>query len=141
MRHRLRGQRRGAVRVGLHGLLLLTNDVECSTDADCLPDNGACNGPDPVGAKANICQCNCINPAAGPAGSPATCSATSASTSRRDEPAVRRNDVIIDLGNSCITQTTAMASTLITHANFGTGTVPANGTPPRAPARQSCASR
>jgi hypothetical protein len=115
---------------GCTGFCSLTNDVECSTDADCLPDNGACNGPDPVGAKADICQCNCINPAAGPPGVAGDLQCNlGVNLTVEMNPPCNGSDVIIDLGNSCITQTTARASTLITHANFGTGTVPATGTP------------
>ncbi len=115
---------------GCTGYCSLTNDVECSTDADCLPDNGACNGPDPVGANADICQCNCINPASGPAAVAGDLQCNlGVHITVETNPPCDGSDVFIDLGNSCITQTTAMASTLITDANFLSGTVPTSGTP------------
>ena len=115
---------------GCTGFCSLANNVECSVDADCLPDNGACNGPDPVGAHANVCQCTCINPSAGAAGvaGDLQCPLGVNLTVEANAPC-NGTDVLIDLGNSCITQTTSTASTLITQANFTAGTVPASGNP------------
>ena len=104
---------------GCTGFCSLANDVECSVDADCLPDNGACNGPDPVGANADICQCNCINPASGPAAVAGDLQCPlGVHITVETNPPCDGSDVLIDLGNSCITQTTRQASTLITDANF-----------------------
>jgi hypothetical protein len=115
---------------GCTGYCSLANDVECSTDADCLPDNGACNGPDPVGANADICQCTCLNAGAGSGGAAGELQCPlGVNLTVEANPPCDGTDVTIDLGNSCIAQTTAMASTLITKANFTEGTVPKTGTP------------
>jgi hypothetical protein len=115
---------------GCTGYCTVGNDVACNTDADCLPDNGACNGPDPVGAKADICQCSCIDAEAGPAGVPGDLQCNlGVNLTVEANPPCDGGDVTIDLGDACIGLTTGTASTLITNANFGTGTVPRSGTP------------
>jgi hypothetical protein len=115
---------------GCTGFCSLANDVQCSVDADCLPDKGACNGPDPVGAHAGICQCSCINTAAGPAAVAGDLQCPlGAHLTVEMNPPCDGSDVVIDLGDSCVTQTSSTTSTLITQANFGVGTVPASGTP------------
>ena len=115
---------------GCTGFCSLADAVECNVDADCLPDNGACNGPDPAGAHADICQCSCINPGAGGAAVAGDLQCPlGVNLTVEANPPCNGTDVLIDLGNSCITQTTATASTLISQANFTAGTVPASGTP------------
>ncbi|HSP97123.1 MAG TPA: hypothetical protein VL049_07745, partial [Candidatus Dormibacteraeota bacterium] len=116
---------------GCTGYCSLSNDVSCTTDADCLPDNGACNGPDPVGASFDVCQCSCIDAAGGAAGRAGEmqCTLGAALTVERSAPC-GGGDVTIDLGSACIPLTTATTSTLITDANFtATTTVPKNGVP------------
>ncbi|MBX3026534.1 hypothetical protein KF840_16640 [bacterium] len=116
---------------GCTGYCSLTDDVSCSNDADCLPDKGACNGPDPVGANFDICQCSCLDPAAGAAGRPGEmqCNLGAALTVERAAPC-DGTDITINLGSACVPLTTATASTLITTANFNaSATVPKNGTP------------
>jgi hypothetical protein len=116
---------------GCTGYCSLTNDVACNNDADCLPDNGACNGPDPVGDKFDICQCSCQDSAAGEAGRPGEmqCNMGAALTIERAAPC-DGTDITINLGSACVPLTTATVSTLITNANFGASiTVPKSGTP------------
>ena len=124
---------------GCTGFCSLANDVQCSVDADCLPDKGACNGPDPVGAHAGICQCSCINPAAGAAAVAGDLQCPlGAHLTVECNPPCDGGDVVIDLGDSCVTQTTATTSTLMTNANFGVGSpCPPAALRPRAPARRS----
>lgn len=116
---------------GCTGYCSLTNDVACNTDAECLPDNGACNGPDPVGANFDICQCTCIDAVAGAAGraGETQCNLGAVLNVEQSAPC-DGSDVTIALGSACIPLTTATVSTLMTDANFTTGvTVPKTGTP------------
>lgn len=116
---------------GCTGYCSLSNDVSCSGDADCLPDKGACNGPDPVGANFDICQCSCTDAAAGPAGRPGEmqCNLGAALTVEAAAPC-GDGDVTINLGDACVGLTTGTASTLITQANFSPSvTVPKSGVP------------
>ena len=116
---------------GCTGYCSLTNDVACNTDADCLPDKGACNGPDPVGDKFDICQCSCTDGAAGAAGRAGEmqCNLGAALTVEANAPC-GDGDVIINLGDACVPLTTATVSTLMTNANFSsTITVPKSGVP------------
>lgn len=115
---------------GCTGYCSLSDDINCQNDAECLPDNGACNGPDPVGGNADICQCTCIDRSAGDAGrnGELQCNLGVILTVERNAPC-DGGDVIIDLGTSCIAQTTATASTLMTNANFNMTTVPGSGVP------------
>lgn len=116
---------------GCTGYCSLSNDVSCSNDADCLPDKGACNGPDPVGANFDICQCSCTDAAAGPEGRPGEmqCNLGAALTVEKAKPC-GDGDVTISLGDACVGLTTGTASTLITQANFSpAATVPKNDMP------------
>ena len=116
---------------GCTGYCSLTDDVTCSKDADCLPDKGACNGPDPVGAGFDICQCSCVDASAGAAGrnGEMQCNLGAVLTIERAAPC-GDGDVTISLGAACIPLTTATASTLMTDANFtASTTVPKNGQP------------
>ncbi|MFN8640848.1 MAG: hypothetical protein U0802_04005 [Candidatus Binatia bacterium] len=116
---------------GCTGYCSLTNNVECTTDADCLPDKGACNGPDPVGANFDVCQCSCIDAAAGAAGRPGEMQCNLGATLAVEAAApCGDGDVTINLGSACIPLSTAAVSTFITNANFtSTVTVPKNGVP------------
>lgn len=116
---------------GCTGYCSLTNDVECSKDTDCLPDNGACNGPDPVGSNFDICQCSCTDAAAGDAARPGEmqCNMGAALAVEAAAPC-DGTDITINLGSACLPLTTASVSTLITNANFNAAlTVPRSGTP------------
>jgi len=115
---------------GCTGYCSLGNDVACNTDEECLPDNGACNGPDPVGSNFDICQCTCIDRSTGAAGRDGEmqCNLGVVLTVEAAAPCTG-GDVLIDLGTSCIATTTAGASTLMTDANFNNTTVPGNGIP------------
>jgi hypothetical protein len=102
----------------------------CNLDADCLvePNAGACNGPDPVGAHAGICQCQCVDGAAGAAARPGELQCNLASNLVVETAApCGDGDVTINVGSTCVALTTATASTLITNANFSSVMVPTTG--------------
>jgi hypothetical protein len=100
----------------------------CTNDADCLPDNGACNGPDPVQAgQRDICQCTCLDSAAHGASAAGDLQCNLGSNLVVESAApCNGTDVTIAIGETCIPVTTQRATGLITDANFSPGsTVPA----------------
>jgi hypothetical protein len=129
----------------------------CTSDAQCevAPKGGACNGPDNLpAARANLCQCNCLDTAAhgpGVAGdlqcnlgssllveNAAPCGGncdgpgteTCPHGMNSECPAGEKciTDVKISVGSTCIPVTTERASSLISNANFAAGsTVPGEG--------------
>jgi hypothetical protein len=104
---------------------------QCNTDADCNEtDNGACNGPDPVGFTANICQCQCVNTVAGEAARPGDFQCQLGVTLVvEDGTPCDGTDVAIAVGDACIPVTTSSASSLITNANFNPPGCPGGGPP------------
>jgi hypothetical protein len=105
----------------------------CALDADCTPGtcgagNGSCNGPDPVGATKEICQCQCANNQAGEPSKPGDFQCQlGASLAVENKAPCDSTDVTIAVGKACIPVTTESAASLITNANNSTGTVPAGG--------------
>lgn len=102
----------------------------CTSDAQCAQaDSGSCNGPN-TGLVPDICQCSCVNTAAGGEGrkGEAQCYLGATLTVEAATGVLcDGQDVTIDVGSLCIPQTTSMAQTLIINANGGDGTVPRNG--------------
>jgi hypothetical protein len=101
----------------------------CSLDADCLPDNGACNGPDPVGDKADICQCTCVDAAAGGNSRPGEFQCNLGSDLNVENAApCDGTDIKIAVGSTCVAMTTGTASSIVNNTNFTEGaTLPASG--------------
>jgi len=101
----------------------------CTTDASCLPDNGACNGPDPVGANAGICQCTCLDAAAGGPSRAGDFQCNLGSNLNVETSApCNGTDVKIAVGSTCVAMTTGTASSIINNTNFTEGaTLPAAG--------------
>jgi len=96
-------------------------NTACTSDSQCLPSNGACNGPEPisVGTNDKICQCSCINAAAHGASDPGDfqCNLASNIVVETASPC-NGTDILINVGNTCIPVSTEQASGLITNANF-----------------------
>ena len=98
-------------------------DQACTSDSQCLPSNGACNGPEPVPTpNANICQCSCINAAAHGASDPGdfACNLGSNIVVETAAPC-NGTDILINVGNTCIPVSTEEASGLVTNSNFNSG--------------------
>ncbi|MEO8601790.1 MAG: hypothetical protein ABI629_04345 [bacterium] len=110
------------------GFCSMGTEQACSTDAECLPDNGACNGPDPVGQN-DVCQCSCIDATDGGNSRPGDFQCNLGSVLNVESAApCDGSDIKIAVGTTCVAQTTGTASTLITNANFVEGdTVPTSG--------------
>lgn len=103
---------------GCIGFCTLGTMKACSTDADCLPDDGACNGPD-NSSHNGTCQCQCLNYAAGAAARPGEMQCNLGSTLKvvaTGSPCTA--PPMIDVGSSCIPITTQQATTVIDNANF-----------------------
>lgn len=101
----------------------------CSSDAECAPDNGLCNGPEPPAPLVpDICQCSCLNSAGEVSARPgeAQCN-LGANLSIEAAAPCDGTDVTVRVGSVCAPQTTETASTVILNANGGTGTVPRGG--------------
>jgi len=96
-------------------------DTACTSDSQCLPSNGACNGPEPisVGTNDKICQCSCINAAAHGASDPGDFQCNLGSNIIVETAApCNGTDVLINVGNTCIPVSTEEASGLVTNSNF-----------------------
>jgi hypothetical protein len=119
------------VNAGCTGFCTAGSMKACNLDADCLPNDGSCNGPDPVGANGGICQCSCVNTAAGNASRPGDFECNlGASLAVEAHAPCDGTDVTINVGTACIPLSTGAVSTFITHANFSAGaTVPSSGQP------------
>ena len=92
----------------------------CTSDSQCLPSNGACNGPEPVPTEnAKICQCSCINTAAHGASDAGDfqCNLGSNIVVETAAPC-NGTDILINVGNTCIPVSTEEASGLVTNSNF-----------------------
>jgi hypothetical protein len=101
----------------------------CTRDADCQPDNGVCNGRDPVGAHNGICQCQCVDAASGPAARPGElqCLLGAKLIVVAADAADCSAPPLISVGPSCVPLTTGTSSGIIDNANFTTMSVPADG--------------
>ncbi len=106
-------------------------EAACTSDAACLPSNGSCSGPDPVGLASNICQFSCLNTAAhGPsAAGDLQCNLGASLTVEFGAPC-GDGDTLINLPNNCLPLSTQQASGSISNANFNT---PPGGMIPVAP--------
>jgi hypothetical protein len=100
----------------------------CTADADCQPEDGTCNGRDPIGADGGICQCTCIDSAAGAPSPPGALQCTlGARIAFETLLPCGDGDVLVPFGEVCIALTTETAGALVTDANFVPGaTVPAS---------------
>jgi len=113
---------------GCTGFCTLGAMQACNLDADCLPNDGSCNGPDPVASNKEICQCECLNLAYGNA-------ARSGELQCHLGTNIKVVDVsadctaapLISVGQACIPLTTELVSSVIDHANFTDATLPAAG--------------
>ncbi|MEO8601020.1 MAG: hypothetical protein ABI629_00440 [bacterium] len=96
----------------------------CADDMACLPNDGACNGDDPVSTP-NVCQCTCTNENAfgASAAGDIQCQLSSHLVVETAAPC-DGTDVSINVGDSCIPVSTQRAVGKITNSNYGTGTVP-----------------
>ena len=101
--------------------------LPCTTDADCQPYYGACNGPDPVGADANICQCTCQSTYGG-IGRPGELQC-SVGVSLRVEQALPCDnaDTVVSMASSCIQLTTGQSRDVLHHADLGPTDLPLSG--------------
>jgi hypothetical protein len=102
----------------------------CTSDEQCAPLRGACNGPDNLGAaQKDICQCTCLDNAAHGASEPGDlqCNLGSSLLVENGAPC-GDGDVKIEVGSTCIPVTTQRATGRITDSNFTAGaTVPGAG--------------
>jgi hypothetical protein len=106
--------------------------MACTTDAQCgAADQGSCNGPDGAGFG-NICDCTCLDAAAGGASAAGTLQCQLA-FNLTVEPipgngtACDGNDVSIRIGDTCAPLTTAMASGILQNSNNNGGEYPPGG--------------
>jgi hypothetical protein len=111
---------------------------ECCTGdgtGTCGEPNGACNGPDPVGSAANLCQCQCVNTAAGPEARAGDfqCQLGSSLVVETAAPCDGM-DVAIAVGTACIPVTSGTAEASITNANLNPEGCPGGGPPCMLPA-------
>ena len=105
------------------------------TGLDC--PGGACNGPDNAQSHAGICQCQCIDRAAGTEKRPGElqCNLPTTLVVERLAPC-GDGDILINVGSACALLSTGSATSVVTQANFNpSGVVPygpcknAQGTP------------
>ncbi len=109
------------------GFCSLGTEAACTSDAACLPSNGACNGPNPVAAaQKNTCQYSCLNTAAhGPSAAGELQCNLGARLVVENAPPCDGTDIRINVGNSCVPFSTQRASSAVVDANFSPGaTVP-----------------
>jgi hypothetical protein len=112
---------------GCTGFCTGSADHHCVVDADCLPGDGNCNGPDP--ASINVCQCHCLNDAVGDPGRPGElqCNLGTRLVIENAAPCDGR-DILLDAGSACIPLSTASVSSVILDANLEPGAqLPAGG--------------
>ena len=102
-------------------------DLPCTSDADCQPYYGACNGPDPVGANANVCQCTCQSTYGG-IGRPGEMQCGLGVALRVETALPCDNaDTVLALAPSCIQLTTGQSRDVLHHADFGAADLPLSG--------------
>jgi hypothetical protein len=101
----------------------------CNRDADCQPDDGVCNGRDPVGARKGICQCQCEDTAAGAAArnGELQCRLGVTLTVVAADAADCSAAPLFRVGPSCVPLTTGTSSGIIANANFTAMSLPADG--------------
>jgi len=114
------------------GYCSLGTQAVCTSDAQCLPSNGACNGPNPVTvAQANNCQYSCLNAAAHGASGAGDLQCNLGSNLVVEVAApCDGTDVSINVGNTCVPFSTQQASSNIVDANFVPAATVPNLSPP-----------
>lgn len=114
------------------GYCSLGTEAACTSDAQCLPSNGACNGPNPVTpAQKDTCQYSCVNLAAGGASAAGDFQCNLGSNLVVESAApCDGTDITINVGNTCVPFSTQVASSLITDANFVPAATVPNMSPP-----------
>jgi hypothetical protein len=122
--------------VGCTGYCSGSTPQQCTADTQCGDvNNGACNGPDPVGNTADICQCQCLNTAAGEATQPGDFQCElGASLVVESAAPCDGSDVAIQVGDACIPLTSVTATGKITNSNFNQMPCPGGGPPCMVPA-------
>lgn len=110
---------------GCTGFCSAGTEAACTSDAACLPSNGACNGPNPIGPNGGVCQYTCANRSAHGASDPGDfqCSLGSNLIVETGAPC-NGTDVLISAGQSCVQMTTQRVTALVENANFNTCAVP-----------------
>jgi hypothetical protein len=109
---------------GCTGFCNIGGPKSCNLDADCLPNNGACDGPDPVGANSGLCQCTCVNKSAHGASAAGDFQCNLGSNLVVENSAPCGNgDVKINVGSTCIPVGSQEASSSIVDANFQPGSL------------------
>lgn len=97
--------------------------------------NGSCNGPNPVGANGNICQCTCLDAAAhGPSAAGDLRCNLGANLLFEVGLPCDGTDPFADFGSVCIPFTTQRATALVSDANFNSPGCPGGGPPCYVPA-------
>jgi hypothetical protein len=115
------------------------SDIACSLDADCLPSGGGCNGPDPVGNNANVCQCTCVGIGGGSGAVGEMQCNLGVDMNIENAAPCDGTDIKIAIGARCLPLTTATATDVIANSNFIAGQqLPANGPITASGASQSC---
>ncbi len=113
------------------GYCSLGTEAVCTSDAQCAPSNGACNGPNPVGANLQNCQYSCVNLAAhgASAAGDLQCNLGSNLVVEAAAPC-DGTDITINVGNTCVPFSTQQASSNIVDANFAPLSTVPNLSPP-----------
>ncbi|MEO8601023.1 MAG: hypothetical protein ABI629_00455 [bacterium] len=111
---------------GCTGFCNLGSQKTCNLDADCLPNDGACDGPDPVGGNGGKCQCTCVDNSAHGASAAGDFQCNLGSNLVVENSAPCGNgDVKINVGTTCIPVGSQRAGSTIANANFSTNSLPA----------------
>jgi hypothetical protein len=115
----------------------------CTSDAQCLvsPKGGVCNGPNPIGAHAGVCQCSCVNRTSYGGSDPGdfACDMGVSLVVEMAAPC-DGTDIVARLGSSCIALSTERASGVVNSANFIGATVPPSGANDQTGIQLPCAS-
>jgi hypothetical protein len=118
----------GRASSGCTGYCTAGSMQSCNRDVDCQPASGLCNGPDPVAARRERCQCQCVDATAGGAARAGELQCNMATALKVvDMMAACDAPATIDYGSACAALTTATASSIIHDTNFTTNTLPAAG--------------
>jgi len=99
----------------------------CNNNASCAPNDGVCNGADPVGVRAGRCQCECLSTAAG---NPARSGELQCTLSASIKVVAATDDCSaapIFIAPPCTLLTTAEIVARMTNADYGTSTIPRTG--------------
>jgi hypothetical protein len=127
----------GADRVLLaacEGFCSAGNEMPCTLDAQCLPDNGACSGKDGV-PLGNACECTCVDMSvgsAGPAGS-LNCQlafnlVVEAATANPPNCDGIGDRILINVGDTCAPLTTQNIMAILNNSEGSPGaTIPNTG--------------